>query len=233
VTESDKTLILKKYPLWAALSEEEYHDLQVLDNFKEVKEGAFIYFEAFQHNKIYFIKSGYIRLGYLDEVGNRAIKDILQPGDFFGQISLEKENLNGEFAQAMRSDVSLCSFTVEKFDALLRKKPQLAVTYSKWIGVRLRRFENRLLNLLQKDAKTRLIHFLEQLLKEAKTRKESGPDEVRIPNYLIHEEIAQLIGTSRQTVTTLFNELKEDGICVYGRKELKLFRSRLKSGSGG
>jgi CRP/FNR family cyclic AMP-dependent transcriptional regulator len=232
MTATDKMLILKKYPLWSGLSDNEYHDLHVLDNYREAKEGEFIYFEAFNHNNIYFIKNGHIRLGYLDQEGNRVIKDVLSPGDFFGQLGLEKNNLNGEFAQAMKSDVSLCSFTIDNFNSLLKTKPQLAIRYSKLIGIRLRRFENRLVNILQKDAKTRLLLFLQQLIDEAKTRRQPSANELHIPNYLTHEEIAQLIGTSRQTVTTLFNELKAEGICSYTRKELSFFNIS-KSSDGG
>ena len=117
-------------------------------------------------NCLYFIKNGYIRTGFLDSNGNKVIKDILKPGDFFGQIGLERDTLNGEFAQTIKSSVSLCSFTVDNFIALLKKKPQLAIKYSKLTGLRMKRFENRLINILQKDAKTRLILFLEQLLRE-------------------------------------------------------------------
>ena len=53
-------------------------------------------------------------------------KDILKPGDFFGQFIFEKNSLDGEFAQAIKSDISLCSFTVEKFVQLLQKNPRLS-----------------------------------------------------------------------------------------------------------
>ena len=215
-----RDMMLRKFDLWSALSDEEYKELHVLDNTKEFKEGEYIYFEAFIHSQIYFIKHGYIRIGHLDDDGNKIVHDVLQPGDFFGQLSLERNTLNGEFAQCIKSGVSLCSFSIEDFNQLLHKKPQLAIKYSKLAGLRMRRFENRILNILQKDTRTRLIQFLDQLLKEAKSKKNILPNSVSIPNYLTHEEIAQLIGASRQTVTTLLNQLKEYGKLVYSRKEL-------------
>jgi CRP/FNR family transcriptional regulator, cyclic AMP receptor protein len=220
MTNNDTLLILKQYPLWEKLSHDQYVQLEVVDNFKEAREGEFIYFEAFQHNHIHFIKKGHIKMGYLDEAGNRMVKDILGPGDFFGQVSLEKTNLKGEFAQAMKSNVSLCSFTVDHFNALLNSQPDMAIRYSKLIGLRMKRFENRLVNILQKDVKTRVLLFLEQLLHDAKNPRHFHDNEVRIDNYLTHEEIAQLIGTSRQTVTTIFNELRDEGVCIYSRKEI-------------
>lgn len=224
---SDHGVILKKYPLFSDLTDEEYHELKVSDNYKEARKGEYIYFEAYQHQNIYFLKTGVIRLGYLDEDGNKVIKDILKPGDFFGQISLVKENLHGEFAQAGRTDISLCSFTLDSFNKLLLNKPKLAVKYSKISGFRIRRFENRLQNILQLDVKTRLKLFVDQLLAEVRESAKWFGNEVRIPNYLTHEEIAQLIGTSRQTVTTLLNSFRDEHVFSYSRKEIRYFNQKL------
>ena len=89
--------------------------------------------------------------------------------------------------------------------------------YSKQVGNKLRQIENRLLNLLNKDVKTRLINFLLQL-----AQKQITPDSnaICIPNYLTHEDIANLIGSSRQTVTTLINELATEGLITYNRNEI-------------
>ena len=224
---SDHSIILRKFPLFSDLTDEEYHELNVSDNYKEVKKGEYIYFEAYEHKNIYFLKTGMIRVGYLDEQGNKIIKDILKPGDFFGQISLEKENLHGEFAQAGKTDISLCSFTLENFNKLLLNKPKLAVRYGKISGFRIRRFENRLQNILQLDVKTRLKLFTDQLLSEVKDSALWFGTEVRIPNYLTHEEISQLIGTSRQTVTTLLNLFKEEHVFSYTRKEIRFYNKQI------
>ena len=224
---SDQAIILRKYPLFSDLTDEEYHELNVSDNYKEARKGEYIYFEAYEHRNIYFLKSGVIRVGWLNEQGNKIIKDILKPGDFFGQISLEKENLKGEFAQAGKSDVSLCSFTLENFNKLLLNKPKLAVKYSKIAGFRIRRFENRLQNILQLDVKTRLKLFMDQLLSEVRDSARTFGTEVRIPNYLTHEEVSQLIGTSRQTVTTLLNIFKEEHVFSFSRKEIRFFNKKI------
>jgi len=223
----DNAIILKKFPLFSDLSDEEYLELDVTDNYKEFKRNEFVYFEAYQHQNIYFLKTGLIRLGYLNNEGEKIIKDILRPGDFFGQVSLTRENLNGEFAQAVKENVSLCSFTLDNFNTLLTKRPKLAVRYSKISGFRIRRFENRLENILRYDVKTRLQLFLRQLLAEVRDSAKKIGNEVRIPNYLTHEEIAQLIGTSRQTVTTLLNMFKEERYCSFSRKELCFYNTEL------
>jgi len=215
--EDDKWLLIRNYDLWAHLTDEEYDELNIVHNFIAAPKGDYIYFEAFHHNKLYFVKEGYIRIGYIDDSGREVIKEIIQKGELFGQITLEKNSMNGEFAQAYKSEVSLCAFSIEDFQKLLQKKPALALKYSKQVGSKLRHIENRLLNLLNKDVKTRLQHFLWQL-----AQKHAGPtaNSICIPNYLTHEDIAHLIGSSRQTVTTLINELATEGLITYNRNEI-------------
>jgi len=219
--ENDQELLLRKCSLWADLSEQEYKELDVQDNFKEVKKGEYVYFEAYNHNVIYFIKKGHILLGKIDDDGNIITKDVLKPGDFFGQFILEKNSLDGEFAQAIKTDISLCSFTIEKFIQLLKKNPTLSVKFSKLVGLRMRKFENRFLNIIQKNTRERLILFMKDLLAEQHGNRPVFGDTIVISNYLTQDEIAKLIGSSRQNVTTLFSQLKDDGILEYAGKTIK------------
>ena len=89
------------------------------------------------------------------------------------------------------------------------------------MGWRLRKFENRFLNIIQKDARSRLMLFMQELLNDQKGLKITLDDSAEIPNYLTQDEIAQLIGTSRQTVATIFGELREAGILIYSQKKIQ------------
>jgi len=214
----EKMLLIRRYNLWSHLSDEEYHDLNVVHNFIEAKKGEYVYFEAFHHNKLYFIKKGHVRIGYIDDNGREVIKEIIERGEIFGQITLERNNLQGEFAQAYKEDISLCAFSVESFQELLERRPELALKYSRQVGSKLRTLENRLVNLLNKDVKTRLLSFLWQLVQQHREEWNNGA--LCIPNYLTHEDIAQLIGASRQTITTLINEFSAQGLFSFSRQEI-------------
>jgi CRP/FNR family transcriptional regulator, cyclic AMP receptor protein len=214
----DSMLLIRNYDLWCNLTDEEYKDLRVEHHVIDVPKGEYIYFEAYNLNKIYFVKEGTIKIGYIDPEGNEKVKEIIQQGELFGQFSLEKSNLHGEFAQAYRNDVSICAFTIDDFERLLKNRPDLALRYSKQVGAKLRNIENRLINLLNKDVRTRLIHFLWQLVEQ--NLGENTAEGFCMPNYLTHEDIAGLIGSSRQTVTTLINGLEGEGILSYNRQEI-------------
>jgi CRP/FNR family cyclic AMP-dependent transcriptional regulator len=214
----DSPFFIRNYDLWCQLSDEEYKDLKVQHAVIEVPKGEYIYFEAYNHNKVYFLKEGTIKIGFIDDAGNEKVKEIIRKGELFGQFSLERDNLHGEFAQAYKDSVSICAFTIDDFERLLKNRPDLALKYSKQVGAKLRNIENRLINLLNKDVKTRLVHFLWQLVEQ--NLVENTAEGFCMPNYLTHEDIAGLIGSSRQTVTTMINELESEGVLSYNRQEI-------------
>ncbi len=81
----------------------------------------------------------------------------------------------------------------------------MAIAFSMQVGNKLRKVENRLINLLNKDVKTRLINLLLQLAEHNGTVIYNTASVAR---FLTHDDIARLIGSSRQTVTTFLNQFE-------------------------
>lgn len=216
----EKFLLIRNYDLFSHISDDEYDELNLVHHFIEAAKGEYVYFDSHNQNKLFFLKGGTIKIGHIDNEGKEIIKEIIREGEVFGQFTLEKNNLNGEFAQAYKSNVSLCAFNIADFENLLKKKPELAFHYSKQVGQKLHKFQNRLFNLLNKDVKTRLINFLIMLSKEE--GETTDGDTFLIHNFLTHEDIAQLIASSRQTVTTMLNEMEDDGLIAVTRQIIKV-----------
>ncbi len=212
-------LLLRGFDLFQHITEEEYEELALVHNYAEAASGEYIYFPHQQRNKLYFAKDGFIKLGYIDEAGNEVIKEIIQKGEIFGQLTLEKNNDQDEFAQAYKSDVSLCAFTMEDFVRILLRKPEMAIAFSFHLGNKLRKVENRLLHLLNKDVKSRLAQLLLQLAKDANAFDNNT---AVIGKFLTHDDMARLIGASRQTVTTTLNQFEKESIISITKKEILL-----------
>ncbi len=213
----EQLLLVRRSDFLAKLTDEEYESLHIAHNVVTATRNSYIYLDASLHNKLFFIKEGYVKLGRIDDDGNETIQDILAPGDIFGQITLEREPRNGEFARAYRTHVALCAFTTGSFAQLLATRPHLAVDYTKKVGQQLRRVQNRLTNLLHKDVRSRVLYFFWHLLQQHPTPAGTA---ITIPNYLTHDDIARLTGTTRQTVTTVLATLATEGIIEVGRKDI-------------
>lgn len=210
-------LLLRGFDIFQHITEEEYVELALVHNYVEAASGEYIYFPHQNRNKLYFAKDGFIKLGYIDEAGNEVIKEIIQKGEVFGQLTLEKNNDQDEFAQAYKSDVSLCAFTMEDFVRILQRNPEMAIAFSFHLGNKLRKVENRLLNILNKDVKSRLAQLLLQL---AKDKNAMVNNTAAIDKFLTHDDIAKLIGSSRQTVTTTLNQFEKENIISITKKEI-------------
>jgi CRP/FNR family transcriptional regulator, cyclic AMP receptor protein len=207
---------LHNHKLMNVLSSAELKEICLITNFKTAKKGEIIYFSHDETSRVYSLKRGTIKIVEIDQKGNEIVKDVLQEGDLFGQFTLADSNLD-EYAVALSDYVTCCSFRMDDFEKVIERNPALALRYTKWVGLRLKRMENRYANLVFKDVRTRFIGFLKDWsLKEGTNEN----NEIILKNYLTHQDIASLICSTRQTVTTLFNDLKEKGVLDYTRTEI-------------
>jgi CRP-like cAMP-binding protein len=208
---------LRDHKLFRALSFSQIKQLCIIVGFKKAKKGEIIYFSSSEVPRIFLLKQGSIKIISIDEDGNETIKDIIQKGDLFGELTLENDNQSNECAKVLTNEVSICSFLMSDFEELLLKNPSLSLSYTKFVGLKMKRIKNNYANLVSKDAKTRLFDFFKNW---AETEGKINGNTVRIENYLTQHDIAQIICTSRQTATTLINDLEISGLLYYTRKEI-------------
>lgn len=217
--ESGDLVLIRNHAFFADITGDEFEEMGLHHRYKEAYPGEYIYFDAQEHNNLYFLKEGFVKIGYINGFGEEVIKEIIAPGDVFGQIMLEPNNLNGEFAQAYKSQVSLCMFRVADFEKLIKVKPGLALRYARQVGEKLNRIENKLVNLLHSDVKHRILLFLDDLAKQGDVQPDGS---VIIPVPITHADIAALIASTRQTVTVLLGEFQKEGIIDFVKRRLVL-----------
>ncbi|MFV8393956.1 Crp/Fnr family transcriptional regulator [Flavobacterium sp. LB2P6] len=208
---------LRDHKLFRTLSFGQIRQLCIITGFKKAKKGEIIYFSSSDLPRIFLLKKGNIKIVAVDEDGNETIKDIIQKGDLFGELTLEADSQSNEYAKVLSDDVAICSFLMSDFEDLLLRNPSLALSYTKFVGLKMKRIKNSYSNLISKDAKTRLFQFLKDWAEKEGKKIE---DKVVIENYLTQNDIAQIICTSRQTATQLLNEMETNGAIIYSRKEI-------------
>lgn len=208
---------LRDHKLFRTLSFGQIRQLCIVTGFKKAQKGEIIYFSSSDLPRIFLLKKGNIKIVAVDEEGNETIKDIIQKGDLFGELTLEADERSNEYAKVLSDDVAICSFLLSDFEDLLLRNPSLALSYTKFVGLKMKRIKNSYSNLISKDAKARMFQFLKDWAEKEGKRTNNS---VVIENYLTQNDIAQIICTSRQTATQLLNEMENNGSIRYGRKEI-------------
>lgn len=185
--------------------------------FQKYNKENFIYFSQDPSDHVYLIKSGRIKIGSYSDDGKEIIKAILQPGEIFGELALVGEETRGDFAQAIDKNVEICPLTVLDMSELMKRNQQLSLQITQLIGFRLLKAERKIESLVFKDSRTRIIEYLYEL---GKDRGEKVGFEILVKNFFTHQDIANLTATSRQTVTTVLNELRDKNLINFDRKRL-------------
>lgn len=185
-----------------------------------------VYLENSDSSTIYFCKKGRVKISRTSPDGKETTLYIVQPGEIFGELSLVDDGKRTHSAEALDEEVIVCKFTTQKFQKILEENAELSREVYKRIGLRLRKIENKLSNLVFMTSEDRIITFL---LEMGEPHLKKSVDEAYIKPFFTHEEISHLTATSRQTVTTVLNDLKKDGLIKFGRNKMYLrYYSKLK-----
>ncbi len=184
---------------------------------RNYNKGDYIYMPGHEASLIYFLNDGRVKIGQFSDNGREITKAILDSGELFGELAGHgEEETRRDFAYAMTS-VSLCIISKEEMKTLMRNNEGVSRFIMNIFAKRIVRMEKRLENLVFKDSRTRVIDFLVELVEEKGQRV--GFEWV-VRRFLTHQEIANLTATSRQTVTTVLNELKTDNLITFDRRRL-------------
>lgn len=184
--------------------------------FNKYKKNAFIYFEDEKSDQIYLVAEGRVKIGSYTEDGREVTKAILSAGEIFGELGLIGLEKRTDFAQAL-DDTTICPMDIDDMKELMAHNKALNLKIYKLLGLRIKKMERKIESLVFKDSRTRIVEFLKDWATE-KGRKVGF--ETMMKNYLTHKDIASLTGTSRQTVTTILNELKEKNIINFDRRRI-------------
>jgi len=181
------------------------------------KKDEMIYFQDQSSENIYMVSNGRVKIGTYAPDGKEIVKAILTTGEVFGELALAGESKRQDFAQAMDNNTRVCTMTIDQLKDLMKDNKELSFKILKIVGFRLRKMERKIESLVFKDARTRIVDFLRE------TAEEKGQKvgfEIMIKNHLTHKDIASLTGTSRQTVTTVMNELREKNLINFDRRRI-------------
>lgn len=154
-------------------------------------------------NAIYFIEKGRVRLSKLSPEGKMVILALLGPGDLIGDATWEAGE-HDTYAEAVE-DTRLYEIGREAFENLVREKPDFALRLIQIIGVRLKQAQARIEDLVFRPVPSRVARLLLTL---AESYGIVTPNGIKVEFRLTHQEIANMVGSSRVTVTQILNRMR-------------------------
>lgn len=206
---------LQNHRLFDQLSDDAVNGLCIISRYKEARRGDHIFFTDDTADRIFIVKTGALKIVQTDRDGHERAKDVLGNHDLFGHLPvLSSSAQQAEHAVALTDDVAICTFKRSDFEEVLARNPQVSLRLASHMGEKLRSLEQRYNSLVFKDVRARLLEFLRYYRDKFSDQRDA---QGAVPNHLRQEDIAQLIGSTRQTVAELIGELEREGLVRYTR----------------
>jgi len=212
-----KLWYLEQINIFRDLGPEDLERVDKISSMKTLEKGKFIYFPEEPSKVVFLLKSGRVKIGTYSEEGKEITKAILEPGEIFGELAIAGQEKRQDFAQVLDNNVKICAIHKEEMLKILESMPRLNLKITHLIGVRLQKMERRFESLIFKDARDRIVDFIRDLV--LNKGKKVG-FEYAVKHKLTHQDMANLTATSRQTVTIVLNELREQGILDFDRRSI-------------
>jgi CRP-like cAMP-binding protein len=165
---------------------------------------------------VFLLAEGRVKLCSITPGGKQAILALIEPGELFGELSLVDPSNRDEHAEAMTPSTAIL-LPRDALEQLIAESPQLALGVTKLIGLRRKRIERRLKSLLFRSNRDRLIHLLLDLAGQYGQEADGG---VLLSIRLSHQDLASIIGATRETVTTLLGEMQLERLVKVARQRL-------------
>ena len=172
--------------------------------------GSLIYTPGETPEALFLLKAGTVRIYRLAEDGRKLVLATVGPGTAFGEMSLLGQSMTGSFAESI-DDCTLCVMSTMDVEQLMEEHPAVAVRLVQLMSKRLRQAEDQLEQLAFNSVPARLGKLLLTL----------AGDSAEVAGHS-HQELADMIGTSRETVSRALVEFKAQGLVDIERRSIRI-----------
>ena len=210
---------LRKVPLFSCLSDQEFENLSQLTIIRTYQKGSMIILAEDVGDTFFVIRKGQVKVSILHEDGREVIFSLLGPGKVFGELSLLDSKPRSANVVALK-DTELITLRRSDFLQLVYENPQVATLLMAELASRLRRTDEKIEGLALLDVTSRISRTLLQLAADQGVESAEG---VVIENRPTHQQLANMSGTTRETVTRVLSRLEAQGyLTCRGRRILIL-----------
>jgi CRP-like cAMP-binding protein len=223
-----KLWYLKRCDLFERLTPDQAERLDHCAFLLKFSRRSLIYSSTEPGQSVMILASGRVKIKDITPEGKETILAFVEEGEIFGELALLDNQPRGEFAEAVE-DSQVLVIPREELLWLMEQRPDVSLSVTKLIGFRRRRIENRLRNVLFLPSRERMVRLLLELV-ESHGERRGNVCEIRLP--LSHQDLASLIGLTREMVTRVLGELQSEGLVEVRRRRITVMdRRRLSESS--
>ncbi len=204
---------LRPIPLFSHLREDELERLGSAMRERTYPRGSVIVFEDDPGDALFVVQGGQVKVVLIGDDGREVILSILKDGDFFGEMSLIDDQPRSAHVIAME-DSTLYVLRRADFHSCLEENPRIALGLLRALSRRLRRADGTIGGLVLLDVNGRVARVLLELADE-----HDGRD---VPRTITHHTVAQMIGSTRETVSRTIRELGERKLIEVSREAITI-----------
>lgn len=208
-----KLQALSNIEVFQDLTKEEVEEMDRRTTMTTCEPGRVFYAPEETGEVLFLLKKGRIQLYRLSPEGKKLVVAVLGPGSIFGEMSIVGQGMHNTFAEAI-DECLICVMSRIDVERLLVNKPQVALRFMEAMARRLQDAEEKLEDLAFKSIPSRLAGLLIKL-----AGVENGHND--IVGYT-HQDMAEMLGTYRETTTQTLNEFKDRGWIDIGRKKIRI-----------
>lgn len=212
----DDRELLRTVPIFSDLSPPALDKLtQLLARRRYPKDGV-VFFENEAGDSLFMVAEGRIKVTILGDDGREIILSVLGPGEFFGEMALLDNEPRSATTIAAEDSELLCLSRAD-FEGVLAQNPDIMITLIRVLTGRLRHANHQISTLALLDVYGRVARVIVELARDDGRRLKDGRIAFQRPT---HQEIANRIGTTRETVTRMLKDLQRQGLIRATGKEI-------------
>jgi len=212
----DEREVLRTVPIFSELADQDIASLAHLALRKRYPKDTVVFFENEEGDFFFTILEGRIKVTILGDDGREVILSVLGPGDFFGEMALLDNEPRSATAIAVEES-ELLSLHRNDFQSVLNDNKSITSALIRVLSARLRRANHQISTLALLDVYGRVARVIVDMAREEGKRLRDGRIAFR---RATHQEIANRIGTTRETVTRMLKDLERQGLIHVEGKEI-------------
>jgi CRP-like cAMP-binding protein len=210
-----KLQALSKIDIFQDLSAAEVEEMDRQTTMTTCEPGRVFYAPEETGEVLFLLKKGRVQLYRLSPEGKKLVVAVLEPGAIFGEMSMVGQGMHNTFAESI-DECLICVMSRVDVERMLKNKPQVAIRFMESMATRLQDAEEKMEDFAFKSIPTRLAGLLIKL-----AQIDNGS---RTVTGFTHQDLAEMLGTYRETTTQTLNDFKEKGWIDIGRKEINILK---------